>query len=421
MNSKRFLKLAKVGGICLVIIFVVACGQKIQKTIAPVKPEPLEGKWRRVTILPLADYSGPSSLYEAWRRNVLVQEAIEDEFFRLGFMPAPKEDVYDLLVTLGVVKEVEELKPPTLGGASEVILRELTGPWSESIKEHLREALKQNIEVAYEESRTKRSKYLVPPEERFTPLDPQALEEIGRTFHSRFIVRGRIIEFKKGFEETFDPFRIGFLPFFFNTGQRVVWGVAPPEAYDFVPDQKVRKGLAWTTELAEKMAIGASSAYAIANAASASLWEKILWADIGAGLGVFSHPSGRLPEVTVQVRLFVQDALTGDVIWTNRAEVRVSPETVFARKDMDLLRDKAIKEACRSLVANFSAFFQEQLPKIRPIYKEITWEDKGLKIRDITDEVEKAKTYARKAEKAAERSEAAAEKSERIFEKMLRK
>ncbi len=51
--------------------------------------------------------------------------------------------------------------------------------------------------------------------------------------------------------------------------------------------------------------------------------------------------------------MWVQDATSGQVVWTNRAMVRVSPESIFADGQYDDLFNKAIEKGVTSLVANF--------------------------------------------------------------------
>jgi len=49
----------------------------------------------------------------------------------------------------------------------------------------------------------------------------------------------------------------------------------------------------------------------------------------------------------------VQEASTGNVVWTNRVDVKVSPETVFADSQYDALFDQAINKGVETLVDNF--------------------------------------------------------------------
>jgi hypothetical protein len=49
----------------------------------------------------------------------------------------------------------------------------------------------------------------------------------------------------------------------------------------------------------------------------------------------------------------VQEDSTGNVVWTNRVDVKVSPATVMADKQYDALFDQAIEKGVATLVDNF--------------------------------------------------------------------
>jgi len=378
----------------LVFFVISSCSYRSQQTLAPVKPEPVDGKWRRVAILPPSDYAtgGEGSL--------LVYEALEDAFFSKGFMPAAKEDVWALLVRKGIIKA---LGPKGLSPTSMVMLGELQGPWSPQMKKHLAEALATNM--------AKRE-----PEET-AALGPEVVSEIARELGVRLVVRARILELGTGLYECYNPLVTGIVPFVFNVGQNLIWGKASPEGYEFLGSEGIQEALAWATELAQKAAIGAAAGWAVVDGTSPMEWERDVGALVGGGIGLGSHLSGKAHEVRVRLRLLVQDAQSGDVLWTNSAEVRVVPETVFSPKDLETMKELAIREAANQLVENFVAFFTEELPKISPIYLEMAWTPRGLRPKELED----VKVYAERAEEAARRAERAAEKAERIFEKTLSK
>ena len=61
-----------------------------------------------------------------------------------------------------------------------------------------------------------------------------------------------------------------------------------------------------------------------------------------------------VPQAAVQVRIWVQDAYTGNVVWTNRANVQVSPESFFADYQYDNLFETAVEAAVTSLMEDFA-------------------------------------------------------------------
>jgi hypothetical protein len=55
------------------------------------------------------------------------------------------------------------------------------------------------------------------------------------------------------------------------------------------------------------------------------------------------------------LRIWVQEAATGNLVWTNRVDVKVSPESVYADRQYDMLFDTAIHKGVNTLIDNFVA------------------------------------------------------------------
>ena len=81
----------------------------------------------------------------------------------------------------------------------------------------------------------------------------------------------------------------------------------------------------------------------------------IVWGAVGAGLGHLAKNTGEVDQAVVQLRIWVQEAATGNLVWTNRVKVMVSPESVYADRQYDMLFDKAIEKGVATLVDNFVA------------------------------------------------------------------
>ncbi len=394
----------------VVALSFFGCTFKVQRSYGPIEFNPPEGKWYKVAILPVADYS-PFVLEDALGRRPLVEEAIEDALFSLGFVPVPKEDVWAFLTKKGVIREVS---PISISPATRVLAKEVSGDWTPAMKRHLEEALRQNLAIQ------------TLKEKPTSPLSQEVLREMAQEFGTRLVVRGRILELRDGLKTSFNPFEVGIVPFAYGFMQRFLFGVAVPESYEFISDENLKKATPWLTELLQKAAIGAAGGWALVDGTSPLEWERDVAALVGGGVGALGHLSGRLREVTVDLRLMVQDAETGDLLWTNRARVSVSPESVFSHQDLQKMRELAIREAARSLVEDFSKFFRAELPKLNPIYKELVYTPgqvrvKEAKVKESELYLEEAKEAALKAQEAAKKAQEAAEKAERAFEKALRK
>jgi len=95
---------------------------------------------------------------------------------------------------------------------------------------------------------------------------------------------------------------------------------------------------------------GGSSSAAGAGANTA------LWGAVGMAAGHMASHGGRVDQAVVQMRIWVQDAYTGNVVWTNRVDIKVSPESIFADRQFDALFDSAITQATTSLMSNFVTY-----------------------------------------------------------------
>ena len=60
-----------------------------------------------------------------------------------------------------------------------------------------------------------------------------------------------------------------------------------------------------------------------------------------------------IPQAVVQLRMWVQDGYSGQVLWTNRVDVKVSPQSVLADYQYDALFEAATEKAVDVLVDDF--------------------------------------------------------------------
>jgi hypothetical protein len=183
-------------------------------------------------------------------------------------------------------------------------------------------------------------------------MTEKAIRKIGRRFDADYVVRGRILEYKTRQEASWAPWKTGILPFVVGTTGRIAYGFAGSDQYD--EWGKMTAGAAWGSIIGyqtvwpfdDKTLFGASSATS----------NAIFWGLTGAGLGKMSHESGRVDQAVVQMRIWVQEAATGNVVWTNRIRVQVSPESFFSDAQYDRLFNTAIEKAVTSLIDNFVTY-----------------------------------------------------------------
>ena len=232
------------------------------------------------------------NLASAQKRNMLVTEALTDRLVVNGFSLPIQEDVFDYLVSQHIVNV----------NKSSLEL-ELTSDWSDAMKTEIRTYMGQlandTAQISGESSGTH-------------GLDTQTVTKIGHQFKADYIVRGRILEFKTRQGTSWAPNRRGFLPVIFESTGRAVFGWTNSDSYD--------------------------------NS------DGSLSADLIYGSGPVDGQG------SVQIRMWVQEAATGNVIWTNRIKVQVSPESVVADNQYDTLFDTAIDKGVTTLVDHFVAY-----------------------------------------------------------------
>lgn len=183
-------------------------------------------------------------------------------------------------------------------------------------------------------------------------MDEATVARIGRRFNADYIVRGRILEYKTRQDPTWEPWKKGFLPFLLQGTSRIAVGFAGADKYD-----RYGQMAAGATYGA---LIGYQTIWPFDNntlfGASSATSNAIFWGAVGATLGDLSYNSGRVDQAVVQMRIWVQEAATGNLVWTNRIRVSVSPETVYADNQYDALFNSAIEKSVSTLIDNFVTY-----------------------------------------------------------------
>jgi hypothetical protein len=313
------------------------CGQTVVETInAPPTPAyNTAGSGKRVVILPFADYSQRDSIASARRRGMMITESITDKLTANGFSLPVQEDVFQYLVTERIINLVSYK-----GSESASLSYELAGDWSDAMKKELAAYLQME----------RQEKMTAAGAPGVHGLTTAAIAKIGRAFGADYVIRGRILEFKTRDEATWEPWKKGIIPFIMQGGNRLLFGYADSAAYDadnaslagmMVGAKLGYDSLHWPSD--EFLGIGATD-----NTKAA------VWGAAGSALGRHSAGhAGRIDQAAVQMRIWVQEASTGNVIWTNRVSVKVAPRSFFADNQYDTLFNKAIDQCVNSLIDNF--------------------------------------------------------------------
>jgi len=318
----------------LSVLILGGCGTtvheslKVQQTIKNTV-----GLDKTIVILPFADYSQADNLERACRRQLFVTENITDQFVQYGFHLPVQDDVFSYLVDQKIIKGQAAAKPKTTS-----LEYEMKGEWSSPMKDEL----KRYMELAQKQTMGN---------ETLTTrgLTTQEIVKIGRYFSADYIVRGQINQYKTRQDPSWNPMRKGILTFVSGATSRLAFGQAESEIYD---------------ELNNTVAGGANAA-AISGITDGELTHAIAWGAGGAFLANMAHHSGKIPQAVVQLRIWVQDAYTGDVVWTNRVNVQVAPKSVFADYQYDALFEKATEKGIATLIDDFAQVVYHVPPPLR--------------------------------------------------------
>lgn len=284
--------------LCALTVGLCSCGTTVKESLK-VQPatKKIVGNDQTVVILPFADYSHADNLESAYRRNLFVNENIIDHFVKLGFHLPVQEDVFLYLADKNIIN-VTSYNPEK----TKTLEYELSQEWSPSMKK----TLQNYIDYTQREG----GKGEEGDDALTHGLNGQEIVKIGRHFSADYIVRGRIIHYKDRLDPSNALWKKGVIPFFAGGTKDILLGEAIPGQYD---------------------TLGAFDADQ----------ENVL-------------SFGDVPQAVVQLRIWVQDAYTGNIVWTNRANVQVSPQSFFADYQYDDLFETATEKAVTTLMNDFA-------------------------------------------------------------------
>ena len=314
---------------------LAGCGQLISEKLAVSdsnRTPVCTGK--KLVVLPLADYTYEDDAERAFKRNMVIMENLTARLSANGFRMPVHEDLVQYLADSGIVKTgelVETGKPGTLQNS---ITKD--GAWSPEMR-------KEMARIAYSDSQQpkadNRSKGLA--------LDQAALAKIAGNFNADLVMRGRIIQYSLDEENTWDPMKRGLLPVIFGGTNRAMFGVTNSETYDMVGS------MAAGAAMGGLLGNNATVPYDATEKLNPARYNTMAWGLGGAAIGYLASQGGHANQAAVQIRLWVQDPKTAEVIWTNSVKVLVKPQTIFAETREDKLFDTAITQAISALTKDF--------------------------------------------------------------------
>ena len=337
----------------LVITFAVGCGG-IRETVVPVAGAgagdgAAEMGVGRVAIFPFADYSQQQGALSAdrWGGNIKIVEEVTDYFVKHGIPVAVQEDVNTVLKEHDIIRPLEDDQS---AGGSEVKARHkvrfIGTPEYDLVNvEHSDDMRDEIFNVIRRERALEQIEQTALPVPRLqgvsTGLSKEMVKQVGEELGADLIIRGRIIEYGFKQTDTYNPLDRGFLPLLYEPVKDVFFGAPNPKSYESdlgdMDISRLGEGLGFLLgEKTEDDVVGA--------------WDVLV--DNSFGTVANLYPRKKRVASIVQIRLYAQDAATGDVIWSNRVETEYHPASnlAFNNRHEKTMLDKNVKAGVKLLM-----------------------------------------------------------------------
>jgi hypothetical protein len=331
---------------------------------------------KKVAVFPFADYSHQQDFMgiNAWGGNIKIIEEITDHLVSHGMSVTVQEDVNTLLIDQAVIRPVDRDKYLIYGTFDDENqdYNQIGTPEHELTNFQHSPAMTQEIfKIIKRENRKKQPQNSMSPitQGATVGLTKDKVIEMGQILGVDMVIRGRIIDYGYKDVGTINPLYRGFVPVVIDSVKDLLFGASGSYGYEEDLDD------------IENMAIGAAMGYIIGNQVidtssshSSSISNGLIsrrvsssnrshddnapeGAAIGAAAGWMAsqHPKKAKRSAVVQVRVYAQDALSGDVLWSNRVEMQYTPKSNFAFNNTHpkVMFDAAVKEGIKTLMDNF--------------------------------------------------------------------
>lgn len=321
---------------CMLAFFLASCGQVVKESLTTpatgFDQQSACATTKTIVVLPFADYSATDGdMEQSFKRNLAVMEALTDQLTAKGFRLPVYEDMVHYLVKNEIIQMGTNSRSTHPTQTSSIENELISGEWSEAMKNELRNQIKLQNKSKPQTTQG---------------LDQKTIARLGREFKADYVLRGRLIKYSYENENTWHPLKKGVLPVFFGVTDRFMFGFADSELYDTVDGMAVGAGIG--------AGIGNSldTPYSPATADYTNL-NSLTWGAVGAGAAYLAKQGGKTKQAVVHLRIWVQDSSTGEVVWTNRAEVEVAPQSIYADRNEEKLFHTAVNQAVGALVEDF--------------------------------------------------------------------
>lgn len=395
-------------GISCLCIILFGCNGAITKTTIATAPTPnvkyvpaentvLLSGIRKVAVFPFADYSHQQDFMDIniWGGNNKIVEEITDHLVGHGLSVSVQEDVNTVLVDHDIIRPIDKDNYLIYGTVNEEdkSYSKIGSPEYELANEvHSYDMVNEiNKLVNFERGKKKHQVSQSPIIQGATVgLTKEKVVELAQILGVDLVIRGRIIDY--GFKDigTMNPLYRGFVPVVIDSVKDMFFGATGSYGYDsdldMVEDMLIGSALGYgignsiidrSTHHSSGIS-GGLIARRVSNSHSSTDDYGVEGAAIGAASGwlASNHPKKAKRSAVVQVRIYAQNAETGDVLWSNRVEIEYTPKSNFAYDDNHpkVMFDKAVKEGVKALM---DSFFMEAKSTIDNKYEPVQTQKEG--------------------------------------------
>ncbi len=336
----------------LVIAFMAGCGG-IKETVVPVTGAggggAAEVGVNKVAIFPFADYSHQQDALcgDQWGGNIKIVEEITDHFVQHGIPVSVQEDVNTLLEDHDIIQPLGGDQSADGGeGSARYKTRFIGTPEYDLVNvEHSDDMRDEIFNVIKRERALEQIDQNSVPSPMLkgvsTGLSKDMVRQLGEELGVDLIIRGRIIEYGFKKTDTYNPLDRGFLPVLYEPVKDVFFGAPNAKNYESDLDDldisQLGEGLGFLFgEKTENDVVGA--------------WDVAI--DNSFGTVANLYPRKKRVASIVQIRLYAQDAATGDVIWSNRVETEYHPVSnlAFNSRHEKTMLDRNVKAGVNLLM-----------------------------------------------------------------------
>jgi hypothetical protein len=361
-------------------------GSIISTTVAPspvpnVKFLPAENTQvisgvRSAAIFPFADYSHQQDHLgiDVWGGNIKIQEAIADQLVTHGISVVVQEDVNTLLVDYDIIRPIDKNKYLIYGTHDERDeTHKIVGSpeWELANYTHSPDMTREILSIIRLERGKKESQTSHTPvlQGATVGMTREKVVDIASALGVDLVFRGRIIDYGYRDIGTINPLYRGFIPVVIDSTKDLLFGATDSYGYDGDLDdiESMLIGGGIGAIIGNNIVNRSHGSRSVISSGLVSRRERVRTsssdkyplegAAIGAAAGWLSaqHPKKAKRSAVVHVRVYAQDGVTGNVVWSNRVEIEYSPRSNFAYYETHpkTMFDNAVREGVKALMDNF--------------------------------------------------------------------